>query len=103
MANQEHVVLLEQGVDAWNAWRQEHRNTVPNLREADLSDADLRRADLNIADLSGADLFRADLIGADLSDANLQEAVILTQSQLNKACGNERTELPQGLSIKPCE
>ncbi len=46
MANQEHTALLKQGVDAWNAWRREHADTVPDLRETNLGGADLRRADL---------------------------------------------------------
>ena len=29
MANNEHVVLLEQGVEAWNAWRQSN----PGIKE----------------------------------------------------------------------
>jgi Pentapeptide repeats (8 copies) len=94
MANDEHVALLKQGVDAWNAWRDENPKVVPdlsganlmkenlvgaNLSEADLSDANLREANLREADLSGANLFRADfteadLRGANLSGANLREA-----------------------------
>src|SRR5687768_6911065 len=54
MANEEHLAILRQGVEAWNAWRLEHPSVRPDLREADL-----RRTDL-----CGAHLSRADLIGA---------------------------------------
>jgi uncharacterized protein YjbI with pentapeptide repeats len=86
MANDEHVALLKQGVDAWNAWRKQNPDIRPNLsganlRGADLSEAYLKEANLAKADLSGANLSRAvlfraelamaDLKGADLSKANL--------------------------------
>jgi hypothetical protein len=44
MADEEHVALLKQGVDAWNAWRHENYNAPPNLRRADLSEAILSGA-----------------------------------------------------------
>ena len=69
MANPEHLEILKQGVDAWNQWREKHREIMPNLTRAHLSGANLREADL-----SGANLRRADLSGADLSEANLSEA-----------------------------
>jgi hypothetical protein len=72
VANAEHLELLRQGVDVWNAWRAKE----PSVR-ADLSWADLRWAHLSGANLAGADLGEADLSmaflhhGADLSRANL--------------------------------
>jgi uncharacterized protein YjbI with pentapeptide repeats len=80
MANPEHLQILKQGVEAWNAWRNQHRDIWrPDLIQADLiqtdlSEADLSRADLSGADLSEADLSRADLSGADLSGAHLSFA-----------------------------
>jgi uncharacterized protein YjbI with pentapeptide repeats len=62
------------------------------MRRAKLQGADLRRADLQ-----GADLRRADLQGA-----NLKEAELLTQQQLDKACGDEETKLSEGLTIETC-
>src|SRR5262249_39461225 len=73
-----------------------------NLSRADLSDANLGNAGLSGADLSDAYLDRADLTGADLSDTNLSGAKNLTQMQLDKACGNANTKLPEGLTIKMC-
>ncbi|WP_206343234.1 pentapeptide repeat-containing protein, partial [Streptomyces mesophilus] len=70
--------------------------------QADLRGAGLRGAVLVAADLKGADLRWADLIGADLRDADLsgadlRDTVYLTQSQLDAAKGDARTQLPEGL------
>ncbi|WP_082673203.1 pentapeptide repeat-containing protein [Paenibacillus senegalimassiliensis] len=64
-----------------------------NLRGALLIAANLRDTNLNGADLIGADLRDADLRGADLS-----RSIFLTQSQVNSARGNHRTELPSVLT-----
>ena len=36
MANQEHVDILMQGVEVWNAWRKEHPGEEPDLSHANL-------------------------------------------------------------------
>jgi uncharacterized protein YjbI with pentapeptide repeats len=69
MANREHLAKLREGPEAWNQWREEQEDVVP-----DLSGADLNWADLSGADLSGADLIEADLSAADLSGAHLSRA-----------------------------
>ena len=51
MANQEHLEILKQGVAAWNQWRKEHNDIIPDLRDAHLRGADLSRADLRDAHL----------------------------------------------------
>jgi Pentapeptide repeats (8 copies) len=76
MADDEHVAIPKQGVDAWNAWRADNPDIRPNLSEANLGGADLARANLggayfDGADLSDADLGRANLSGAHLGAANL--------------------------------
>jgi uncharacterized protein YjbI with pentapeptide repeats len=99
--------------------------TDANLNGADLTGAYLREADLKGANLSATDLQKADLSGADLSvlqetppiptnlsDANLKGAKLnsanlsgvknLSQRQLDEACGNQLTKLPEGLTLKPC-
>src|SRR3977135_2867083 len=100
-----------------------------NLSGANLSGADLDSAHLNSAYLSGANLTGANLLGANLTGANLTGAKLirvdltganlraasrtradltraknLIQTQLNEACGNNETELPEGLglTLKPC-
>ena len=79
MANEEHLNLLNQGVEVWNEWRKQNRQIRPDLHEAylvmaDLGNADLGNADLGNADLSNADLGNADLSNADLSNADLSNA-----------------------------
>jgi uncharacterized protein YjbI with pentapeptide repeats len=84
MANPDHLNMLQQGVDAWNAWRERNRSITPdlsgaNLARAHLSEANLNHAILSAADLSGANLFLAklrvvNLSAANLSDADLREA-----------------------------
>ena len=78
-----------------------------NLQGAVLEYANLQRANLEDANLQGADLAGANLQGADLYEAKLQGAELrygegLTQEELDGACGDEKTELPSGMSIKPC-
>lgn len=36
MANKEHLQRLIQGADAWNKWRAENPDTIPDLQDADL-------------------------------------------------------------------
>jgi hypothetical protein len=74
MANEEHLAILRQGVAAWNAWRKEHPDKVPDLREANLNQADLRRANLTAGNLTGGNLSVADFRRANLSFANLRGA-----------------------------
>lgn len=72
MENQAHVGILKQGVGAWNSWRNNNKDTRPDLRGADLNGADLPGADL-----SSALLYGAKLVGANLRDADLSEAYLL--------------------------
>lgn len=74
MANPEHVEILKQGVEVWNAWRRENPTVTPDLRDANLRGADLRNASLYQTFLTGADLRDADLSRADLRSTVLREA-----------------------------
>jgi uncharacterized protein YjbI with pentapeptide repeats len=89
MANADHLKLLRQGINAWNAWRAEEPFIVPDLRWADLTEAKLITANLSNADLGGANLSKATLLGADLRAANLTEANLsgsdLRDAKLRKA------------------
>lgn len=86
MANPEHLDILKQGVEVWNAWRAEHPDLTPDLADADLQNATLKGVDLKLCILRGADLkgadfgmrpkgdgtyVRASFSGADLSNADL--------------------------------
>lgn len=85
MVNEEHYARLKEGVEAWNEWRRNNPNIIPDLSEVDLSrinlsranftEAKLSRANLTEADLSEANLGGANLGGANLSGANLSGAI----------------------------
>jgi hypothetical protein len=72
MANEEHLKILKQGVEAWNRWREENPEVQPNISGSDLRGSDLREANLHGSNLSFADLRRANLHGADLCGTNLR-------------------------------
>ncbi len=84
MANEEHLAILKQGVDAWNAWRKENPEVKPDLSGAYLSGAKLEGANLYGAKLSGAYLEGAYLEGADLREADLRGAA-LKEADLREA------------------
>ncbi len=110
MANQEHLAILKQGVEAWNQWRRERAPVQVDLSEsalvkenlsgADLSGVDLSGVNLTEADLSGATLVgadlcrtvlvRADLSNADLSGANLSKALLIQTKLHNTTLTNCR-------------
>lgn len=86
-----HIEVLRQGPKAWNAWREQNPDQLPNLDGAaltlgerqlgpvnggpvNLRSAHLRRAFLRSAALSKAELEAADLFAADLSYARLDGA-----------------------------
>jgi hypothetical protein len=66
MANEEHLVRLKQGVEAWNQWRKENLDIRPDFFGAHLTGADLCMAGLANASLTGANLTRADLTRASI-------------------------------------
>jgi TIR domain/Pentapeptide repeats (8 copies) len=86
MANKEHLAILEQGLDAWNAWRTANRHFLPDLRGANLNGRhyvsgnfegiDFRQTDLSKAKLRDADLYAADMRSANLRDADLSGACL---------------------------
>jgi Pentapeptide repeats (8 copies) len=76
MANPEHLELLRQGVEVWNAWRAKEPSIRPDLSGANLSGADLSGANLSRTYLRGADLSGAKLHGAKLHGAHLREAIL---------------------------
>lgn len=84
MADEEHLAIMRQGLEAWDVWRKENPRVRPNLTGADLSGADLSGFILIYADLSGADLTNADLSETYLANINLSGAD-LTAADLSKA------------------
>ena len=125
MADNTHLTVLQQGVDAWNEWRAAHADTRPDLSNAslrgldlakvDLTGADLRKTDLRgtilsgavliCANVAGANLFKAVLDGADLSGANLIGAQFLNCAQLmttrNWQSAFRDSDLACGATIPP--
>ena len=84
MANEEHVKILRQGVEAWNAWREKDPGVRPDLSEANLEWADFSKANLCGAVLRGAKLSGACLTFADLEGANCASAGF-TRAELREA------------------
>jgi len=103
MANPEHLAKLKEGVEAWNKWRVEHPDVLPDLTSANLADlswfpgakvflstyfsganyseavlanANLSRVDLSRADLTRAYLFHANLAHATLDASDMTDAII---------------------------
>lgn len=69
---------------------------------ASFARSDLTNASFVGAYLEGANFSGANLSGANFSGAEMDRAVGLSQSQLNRACGDASTRLPRGLSIPGC-
>lgn len=106
MANPEHLAILKQGVEVWNAWREANPDVVPDLSGAELSYTDFSNAYMQHVNLTGTVLHRASfhrtilswavLEGADLSHAGLPQAY-LYQTNFRSANFNlaavERAEL----------
>jgi hypothetical protein len=85
MSNADHLALLLQGPEAWNAWRDEHPGITPELSGADLRGCrllgvNLAGAQLSRAHLAEATLSLADLAGADLTEATLLDARLVQAS-----------------------
>ncbi|HEY6252569.1 MAG TPA: toll/interleukin-1 receptor domain-containing protein [Candidatus Angelobacter sp.] len=74
MANEEHLKILNQGVDVWNAWRNENPEIHPDLTPADLANKILENINLAYTKIGRANLFSASLQHANLRDANLRRA-----------------------------
>lgn len=86
---------------------------------ADFTGANIQRANFRLLEyvkkltFAGADargtIFRhaflggVDFTGTDLRGADFTRATGLTDAQLSRACGDERTILPPGLSIPHCD
>ncbi|MDO9714220.1 pentapeptide repeat-containing protein [Paracraurococcus lichenis] len=74
MANADHLDLLRQGVEAWNAWREKEPSVRPDLSGTDLSFKNFRKANFGGVDFRGANLVWVDFSEVDLREANLIEA-----------------------------
>jgi hypothetical protein len=76
----DHIArLMNNGADAWNTWRRENPDILPDLSRARLGGThlyglNLTSANLNQAHLGEAILIRANLSGATLWSAGLSRA-----------------------------
>ena len=73
-----------------------------NLRKADLSMATLMEVDLDETEWEGATLTGAIMENISLRGADLRGAIGLVKKQLDGACGDKDTTLPNGWKVKPC-
>ncbi len=74
MANEEHLKILKQGADAWNEWRKQIPQVLPELSQAGLSTTNSFGVSLGGAKLARLTLANAQLRRAHLSPANLSRA-----------------------------
>ena len=78
MANPEHIAILEQGVERWNKWRNEHHSLQPDLSHADFNRQSREEftAGLNIRppNFRGVRFDGVDLRSAVLSESYLERA-----------------------------
>ena len=84
MANPKQLALLRQGVEQWNQWKENSKDTTLDSAEDDIYDADLSEANLSGMNLNGANLGAVDLSNANLVGTQLAGA-ILTRSELAEA------------------
>src|SRR5260370_12181200 len=103
MANQEHLDILKQGVQVWNAWRLDHPNVIPDLGRGNLNGANLMRVDLNRVDLTRADIYHANL--REAVRLLTAESVTHKESCLNSDMRIERPASRSGTSwdVKPAD
>ncbi len=101
MADREHLAILKRGSSAWNEWRGENPQVVPDLSQAHLQQARLSGANLSGANLRPSYFGQADLSGADLCHADLSETSLrrayLASARLDNAnlVGARRARMEQ--------
>lgn len=74
MGNSEHILLLKEGVEKWNEWREAHPNVKPDLSKGNFIGTNLRKANLSNSDLTSAKLTGANLIEANLANSSCHGA-----------------------------
>ena len=74
MANPEHLESLQQGVKAWNQWREQHRDLWPDLSGADFNGANLCYTTFSEVDLSKTNLSEVLLYNTIFADTDFTDA-----------------------------
>ena len=72
--NDAHILVLDEGVSAWNAWRQSVAGRNPDLEGANLKRDALTGIDFSGCNLADVDLRKASLAKANLDGANLDQS-----------------------------
>jgi len=89
MTNEQHLSIINQGLDTWNEWIKNNPEETPDLFQADLRGKQLPGIHLQKANLKEAKLQSSNLSNAVLNDANLQKAKLqeanLQRSNLENA------------------
>ncbi len=74
--DQDHYNKLMEGVPAWNEWRKNNRDIVPDLSSSNLEKENLQGADLMMANLEKSNLGHTNLQGVNLNGANINHAIM---------------------------
>lgn len=109
MANEQHLGMINKGVESWNQWREENQDEAIDLSGADLRGTSLAGFNLKNANLMDAKLQFSNLAGALMEGANLERArlqeVNLQGTQLAnanvKGCNLMESNL-QGANLENC-
>ncbi|GJL77893.1 MAG: hypothetical protein NPINA01_08820 [Nitrospinaceae bacterium] len=84
MAVENHLSLINQGLEVWNDWVDKNPDETPDLSQADLRGKQLAKFNLKKANLKEAKLQSANLSNAVLNDASLRKAK-LQETNLQRA------------------
>lgn len=81
MANSEHLKIIKQGPGAWNKWREENPDIIPDLAWANmigmnLQGIDLKKANMKLAFCRSTDFSNSDFSEAILYGTNFQDSVL---------------------------
>ena len=66
MANRNHLAIFKKGVLAWNQWRKDNPDVVP-----DLSEADLQQGEFSIVTYDSVDVEAANFTNVNFHKASL--------------------------------
>ncbi len=76
MAEEKHLLILKEGVDNWNSWREKNSTLKPDLSSINYRKADLNGANFRETNLEGAYFFETKLGEVDFSRAKLKGAYL---------------------------
>jgi uncharacterized protein YjbI with pentapeptide repeats len=82
MANPEQLVILRQGVNAWNQWRRDNPDVAIDLSGANLSHANLCGSNLSFTDLCILQGLATNFEKTNLTDACIEDWHINSQTNL---------------------